>query len=198
VNIDPNPLHGRGKPAPRAARVATDALVFSTGLVGPGVRYVVLWSDDFPVDDPNGGGSGMGQIATVMAITPDGGGPYITIATDTSKEPNGRNHPTGAGVLGDPDRALIVMRMPHFGPEVPDQLQFIAPPSAVRAEVLRDGTVLATAALDNGVGNVQLRGPIEGTVRVYDASGATVAERPFADRTGLAPSGVYEPTVKGW
>jgi hypothetical protein len=190
-----NPLHGRGKPAPGAAQAAAEALAYSSGLSAPDVQFVVLWSDDFLVDDPNGGGSGMGQIATVMAVTKDGGGPYLTLALDASPQPNGRTHPTGAGVLGDPEKALIVMRMPHFTMQPPDTLQIIAPPTAVRADLLRDGTVLASTPLSNGVGHLDQPAPLQATVRAYDASGAVVAERAFIDST---TSSGFEPEVKGW
>jgi hypothetical protein len=192
------PLFGRGKPAPRAAQVAADALAFSTGLVGPEIRYVVLWSDDFEVDDPNGGGSGLGQIATVMALTPDGGGPYTTIATDTNKEPNSRYHPSGNGILGDPEQGLIVMRMPTFGPPPPPEVQIVAPPAAVRVEVFDKDVLLRTAPLVNGVGRIPAPSDLDLTVRVFDAAGTKIAERPFADRGGLAPAGLYEPEIKGW
>jgi hypothetical protein len=198
AEVDVTPLHGRGRPAPRAAQAAADALAFSSGLTGPDIRYVVLWSDDFEVDDPQGGGSGTGQIATVMALTEDGGGPYITLATDTNKQPNSRNHPTGSGVLGDPDGALIAMRLPTFSGTIPDWLQIIAPPAAVRAEVLRDATVLGSLSLDKGIGRISLAAPLDATVRTYDAGGTVVAERPFKDITGLAPTGGYEPDIKGW
>ncbi|GAA2585292.1 hypothetical protein GCM10010399_14230 [Dactylosporangium fulvum] len=195
--VDPNPLHGRGRPAPRAVQTAADALAYSTGLVGPEVHYVVLWSDNFPVEDPNGGGSGTGQIATVMAVTPDGGGPYITIATDTNQPPTARDHPTGTGVFGDPERALVVMRLPHWTQEMPDTIQIVAPPAAVRVDLLRAGAVVASTPLVNGVGRLDLAGPVELTVRAYDAQGAVVAERPFADVTVL-PAGGYEPAIRGW
>jgi hypothetical protein len=52
--------------------------------------------------------------------------------------------------------------------------------------------------LANGVGSVRLPGPVEVTVRAYDAAGAVVAERPFKDVTGNAPPGLYEPEIKGW
>ncbi|MEU0553248.1 hypothetical protein [Dactylosporangium sp. NPDC006015] len=190
--IDPSPLYGRGKPAPRAAQVAADALAYSTGLVGPGIQYVVLWSNDFAVPD------GVGQIATVMAVTEQGGGPYITIATDTSPEPNGRNHPTGAGVAGDPEHTVIAMRMPHFDDTAPDTLQIVAPPQAVRVDLLKGEEVLATVPLSNGLGRVELPGPLQLTVRALDAQGKVVAQRAFADLTGNQPSGGYEPEVHGW
>ncbi|GAA1573626.1 hypothetical protein GCM10009827_114410 [Dactylosporangium maewongense] len=190
--IDPSPLYGRGKPAPRAAQVAADALAYSTGLVGPGIQYVVLWSDDFAVPD------GVGQIATVMAVTEQGGGPYITIATDTSPEPNGRNHPTGAGVAGNPEHTVIAMRMPHFDDTAPDTLQIVAPPQAVRVDLLKGEEVLATVPLSNGLGRVELPGPLQLTVRALDAQGKVIAQRAFADLTGNQPSGGYEPEVHGW
>ncbi|MGI5179476.1 hypothetical protein ACQEVZ_24415 [Dactylosporangium sp. CA-152071] len=190
--IDPSPLYGRGKPAPRAAQVAADALAYSTGLVGPGIQYVVLWSDDFAVPD------GVGQIATVMAVTEQGGGPYITIATDTSPEPNGRNHPTGAGVSGNPEHTVIAMRMPHFDATAPDTLQIVAPPQAVRVDLLKGEEVLATVPLSNGLGRVELPGPLQLTVRALDAQGKVIAQRAFADLTGNQPSGGYEPEVHGW
>jgi hypothetical protein len=187
TTVDPNPLYGRGKPAPRAADAAADALAYSTGLVGPDVRYVVLWSDDFQI------GSQTGQIATVMAITPDGGGPYLTLAIDAQKEPTSRLHPTGQGILGAPEQGLIVMRPPHWDAHQPDQLIVIAPTTAVRAEVARE-----TVTLTNGVGRVTLPQPLDTTVKVVDAAGATVAERPFDDISGSAPSNAYEGVVRAW
>ncbi|MEV4134023.1 hypothetical protein AB0J72_17865 [Dactylosporangium sp. NPDC049742] len=190
--IDPSPLYGRGKPAPRAAQVAADALAYSTGLVGPDVQYVVLWSDEFVVPD------GVGQIATVMAVTEQGGGPYITIATDTSPEPNSRNHPTGAGIAGNPEHTVIAMRMPHFDDTAPDTLQIVAPPQAVRVDLVKGEEVLATVPLSNGIGRIELPGPLQLTVRALDAQGKVVAQRAFADLTGNQPSGGYEPEIHGW
>ncbi|MET7396516.1 hypothetical protein ABZS66_23850 [Dactylosporangium sp. NPDC005572] len=195
--VDPAPLYGRGTPAPTAAGSAADALAYQFGLTGPDVHYVVLWSDAFEVDDPNGTGTGMGQIATVMAVTADGGGPYITIATDASPQPNARNHPTGEGVAGDPAKALIAMRLPHFTAEASDALQIIGPPAASRAEIRQGDTVVTTTPLDDGVGRVELPGPADVTVRVYDEHGAVLAERAFAD-VGATPAGSVEPELKGW
>ncbi|MGI5246728.1 hypothetical protein [Dactylosporangium sp. CA-139066] len=197
--VDPAPLFGRGKPAPRAADIAANALAYQFGLTGPDVHYVVLWSDDFVVNDPNGQGSGTGQIATVMAVTADGGGPYNTFAVDTSPQPNGRNHPTGGGVAGDPAKALIAMRMPTFSKDEPDTLQIIAPPAAVRVEVRTGDTVLATAPLTNGVGKLELAGPLKVKIRVYDTKDTVVAERDFADlEPGAQPGDSFEPEIKGW
>ncbi|GAA3232450.1 hypothetical protein ACFO1B_20940 [Dactylosporangium siamense] len=198
--VDVNPLHGRGKPAPRAAEYAADALAYNTGLTGPDIRYVVLWSDDFWVEDPNKVGTGMGQIATVMALTPDGGGPYLTLTTDASPEPNSRTHPNAAGVIGDPEKALLVMRLPHFTQDPLDTLQIVAPPAAVRAEFVRqgDGAVLATTPLTNGVGRIELPAPVEGTVRAFDAKGAVVAERAYTDAFTYGDFSNVEPQVRGW
>jgi hypothetical protein len=52
--------------------------------------------------------------------------------------------------------------------------------------------------LDNGVGRLQLAGPLDVLLRVYDAQGAAVAERPFKDVTGNVPSNRYVPPVRGW
>ncbi|WP_238007453.1 hypothetical protein KZZ52_19055 [Dactylosporangium sp. AC04546] len=197
--VDPAPLYGRGRPAPRAAESAADALAYRLGLTGPDVHYVVLWSDAFEVEEPNGIGTGMGQIATVMAVTADGGGPYITIATDASPQPNTRNHPTGAGVAGDPAKALIAMRLPHFTAEASDALQIVGPPAAKRAEIRQGDTVVMTTPLDNGVGRVELPGPADVTVRAYDEHGVVIAERAFADVVaGAAPADPFEPELKGW
>ncbi|MET7420407.1 hypothetical protein [Dactylosporangium sp. NPDC005555] len=199
AQIDPTPLYGRGKPAPRAAQAAADALAYSTGLVGPGIQYVVLWSDDFVVNDPNGGGSGLGQIATVMAVTESGGGPYITVATDTNPEPNARTHPTGAGISGRLEQSVIAMRMPHFDETVPATLQIIAPPTAVRVDLLKGQEVVDTVPLTNGVGKLDLPGEVQLRVRALDAQGNTVAERLFKDWDGVPTSGGgYEPEIRGW
>jgi hypothetical protein len=193
--IDPAPLFGRGKPAPRAAEAAANALAYQFGLTGSDVHYVVLWSDDFQVDDPNGTGTGLGQIATVMAVTADGGGPYLTLATDASPQPNGRNHPTGSGIAGDPGAALIAMRMPTFSKDEPDTLQIVAPPAAARFEVRKADAVLAQGTLSNGVGQLDLAGPLDVTVRVYDSKNTVVAERTFNDDVTSDP---FEREVKGW
>ena len=198
VKVDPQPLYGRGIPLPDTARLVADALAHSSGLTDADARYVVLWSDGYTVDDPDGGGSGTGGIATVMAITPDGGGPYLTYAFDTNKPPTGRNHPTGAGVLGDPARGLIAMRLPHWTAQPTDALQVIAPPAAVRVEVLRNGVTVATAPLDRGVGRLDLAAPAEVTVRALDASGATVAETAFTDDVDQRRSATGEPEIHNW
>jgi hypothetical protein len=199
--LDPNPLYGRGKPAPIAASTAADALAYQFGLTGADVRFVVLWSDDYQVEDPNGDGTGLGQIATVQAITPDGGGPYTTIVTDaTTPQPSARNHPSAEGLAGDPATSLILLRMPHFTAQPPDTLRIIAPPAAVRVELRRaDGTVAGNAVLSNGIGRMEQPGPLDVTARAFDAEGRVVAERPFADlKPGAVAVDSFEPEIKGW
>jgi hypothetical protein len=198
ASVDVNPLHGRGKPAPAAAQSAADALAYSTGLGGPEIRYVVLWSDDYWVDDFNQTGTGMGQIATVMALTPDGGGPFLTVVLDASPQPNARTHPLAAGAIGDPEKALLVMRMPHFTPDPPDTLQIVAPVTAIRVDLIKDGAVLASTPLANGVGQFSLAAPLDVTVRAFDAQGTVVAERAFTDAFTVGDSSTVEPQVKGW
>jgi hypothetical protein len=198
VSVDPEPLFNRGVEVPATAREVAQALATSSGLTNEDAQYVVLWSDEYTVDDPNGGGSGVGGIATVMARTPAGGGPYLTFAFDTNNPPTGRNHPTGAGVLGDPSTALIAMRLPHWTANPPNDLQVIAPPAAVRVEVVRDGALVATAPLANGVGRFPLAMPAEVTVRALDASGALVAETRFSDNIDQRRSATGEPDIQGW
>jgi hypothetical protein len=198
ASVDPAPLFNRGVAVPDTARQVAQALATSSGLGNADAQYVVLWSDEYTVDDPGGGGSGVGGIATVIALTPDGGGPYLTYAFDANKPPTGRNHPTGAGVLGNPAAALIVMRLPHWTPSPTDDLQVIAPPAAVRVEVVRDGAVVASAPLTNGVGRFALAAPVEVTVRALDAAGNPVAETRFSDNIAQRRSATGEPDIQGW
>lgn len=194
--VDPTPLFGRGKPEPRAAQEAARALVYATGLSGPDVHFVVLWSDDFSTGDPSY--PDPSQIATVMAVTADGGGLYFTLAVDSKNPPEGRDHPTGQGVMGAPEKGLIVMRPPYFTGSEPDYVQIIAPPSAVRAEALRSGKVVAKTDLTNGLGKLKLPPASSLLFRVYDASGTVLAERPYEDVTGVPNNPYFEPTIKGW
>jgi hypothetical protein len=160
---------------------------------------VVLWSDRLEVDDPDGGGSGTGTIATVMAKTTDGGGPYITIGWDTNDPPNARNHPTGEGVLGDPAKSLIAMRLPHWTAQVPEDLQVIAPPGATRIQVVRDGTPVAEVTPDRGAARIHLPGPVDVTVRAFDNNGQQLAETRFSDDISNRMGGnAAEPEIRGW
>ena len=199
ATIDPSPLFERGTAVPDAAQRTADALAFSSGLSGDGVEYVVLWSDRLEVDDPDGGGSGTGAIATVMALTADGGGPYVTIGWDTNDPPTARNHPTGEGILGDPAKALIAMRLPHWTAQTPDDLQVIAPPGATRIQVVGDGTPVAEATPDRGAARIPLPGPVDVTVRAFDASGTQLAETRFSDDISTRLGGnAAEPEIRGW
>jgi hypothetical protein len=91
------------------------------------------------------------------------------------------------------------MRMPHFTKEEPATLQIVAPPAAARYEIRNGDAVVAGGALSNGVGRLELPGPLKVTVRVYDDKNGVVAERAFADLDSYAPAGdAFEPEVKGW
>jgi hypothetical protein len=142
------------------------------------------------------------MVATVMAVTADGGGPYVTLAFDpAAPDASMRYHPTGNGVLGDPAHGLIAMRLPYYdGPAPSDALQIIGPPTGVRADVLRGGAVVGSTALQDGAGRLTLAKVPDGTkvtVRVSDSAGTVLAERPFTEEernVGL----VFEPDVHAW
>src|SRR5256886_16137148 len=154
VTVDPAPLYGRGKAIPVAAQDAAATLSRVTGLTSKDAHFQVLWSDEVPM--PGLTRSTAAAIVTVQAMTADGGGPYVTYAYDsTGPDALVREHPTGDGVLGAPDRALIVMRLPYFEVQK-DTVQLVAPPGAVHAELVRDGKVAATADLTKGVGQLDL------------------------------------------
>lgn len=158
-----------------------------------GARLLVLWSAQIPM-----AGVGTVTIATVALRTPDGGGPYATLCFD----PNGmgRNHPTGSGVIGDPEKSLIAMRLPSYTAGGPtDTLQIIAPTAAVRVEVLRGGQLVTGGPLQLGVGAVQLpqTGAASVTVRAYSATDAVLAEHGFTDDESSG-SAVFEKDIQGW
>jgi len=77
-------------------------------------------------------------------------------------------------------------------------VQIVAPPSAVRAEALRSGTVVAKTDLANGLGKLKLAPASSRLFRVYDASGTVIAELPYEDVTGVPDNAYFEPTIKGW
>jgi hypothetical protein len=195
VTVDSAPR--AGKPVPAASDEVAQSLAYGTGLTSPDIRYKVLWSDDFTVHDPNGRGSGTGKIVTVMAATPDGGGPYLTMASDAGNPATFHRHPTGAGILGDPEHSLITMRLPAWD-KLTDDLQILAPTTAVRAEVIGGGGVIGTATLDRGVGRLTLASPAAVTVRAYDSAGKVVAERQFSDKIDDRGDGMYEPEIRSW
>jgi hypothetical protein len=192
TNVDPTPLHG--KVADTAAQHAADALAYSTGLTGPDVHYIVIWSDDYDVDPA--GGQNPGQIAVVLAMTKDGGGPYLTLAVDGSKEPLARTSGNGGGIAGDPGKLLVVFRMPSFGALSPT-VQIIAPSTAVRADLIQDGSVRSTIPLTDGLGTTKLAEHQDAVFKVYDTSGKLVAQQTFHDPTGPVNDS-YEPRVQGW
>jgi hypothetical protein len=192
ATVDSAPRDG-AKPEPVAAQQVADVLAGTMGQVNPPVRYLVLWSDEVPqsgmYDD-----SSTALVATVLALTADGGGPYATMAFDPA-DPTAsmRQHPTGQGVLGDPDHSLIAMRLPGYPG---DPLQVIAPPTAVRVEAVRDGKLVASGPLDRGAGRLAVPHPSTVEVRVYDAAGRLVAGRGYTDND--QGNAGYEPDFKGW
>jgi hypothetical protein len=196
ATVNPQPVSG-GRAEPAAAGQVADVIARTTGLTAAQATYKVLWSDEIPmVGLPN---SKTAIIATVMAVTHDGGGPYATFAFDpTDPYASARNRPTGSGVLGDPAKSLIAMRLPYYaGTALPDTLQIVAPPSAARVEVLRPGHVVVSTALDHGAGHVSLPVPSTAQVRAYDVAGRLVAQRSFADNESNI-SNLYEPTYRAW
>jgi hypothetical protein len=200
ATVDPAPLYGRGKPEPLAARAAATLLAQATGLRPPQATFEVLWSDDVPM--PGLQGSKPAMVATVMAVTADGGGPYVTLALDpAAPDASMRSHPTGNGVLGDHAHGLIAMRLPFYSGTAPSEaLEIIGPQAAVRAEVVRGTAVVASTALQSGVGQLtlfKLETGTEVTVRVFDGAGRVLTQRPFAEQeenVGI----VFEPSQHAW
>lgn len=196
ATVDPTPVTG-GRPEPVAANQVADVVARTTGLTDARARYRVLWSDEIPMAGlPD---SGTAIIATVVAVTPDGGGPYATFAFDPANpKASARNVPTGSGVLGDPSRSLIAMRLPYYTGSGPgDRLQIVAPPTAVRFDLTRDGRVLSGGTLDRGAGYGSLPLPGSATVRAYDGSGRVVAQRDFVDNENNITN-LYESTYQSW
>jgi hypothetical protein len=198
VSIDPDPLYGRGKALPAAAQRAASLLADISGLRGKQVHYVVLWSDEVPMTGLSKGKKAI--VATVAAVTADGGGPYATFAYDPD-EPDAsmRYHPTGSGVLANSESDLILMRLPAYQDRT-DELQVIGPPTGVRAQVLRGGTEVTRTSLVRGAGRLHLAQLAPGagvTVRVFDAAGAVLAERPFTENEQNGAV-AFEHEFRGW
>jgi hypothetical protein len=63
-------------------------------------------------------------------------------------------------------------------------------------EVVHNGSTLASTPLDRGVGQVNLPLPLTATVTAYDASGAVVAQRDFADNESGSTD--LEQEYHGW
>jgi hypothetical protein len=194
ATVDADPVDG-GKPVPAASGQVADTLARTTGLSTKDAHYEVLWSDEIPMAGlPN---SATAIIATVVALTPEGGGPFATYAFDpTQPDASTRNHPTGSGIMGDPAHWVIAMRLPWYsGTSTTDALQIVAPPTAVRADLLRDGAVVATVPLNRGAGQAHLALPASVTVVAYDSTGAEVARHAFVDNENNIVD-LYEPPVE--
>lgn len=196
--IDTTPVHGRGTPEPVPAQRAAEYIAQTTGLTTTEAHYQVLWSGEVPLAGPEVGMTAL--VATVFAQTADGGGPCFTAMLDSGKSTVSYIYLSrDPGVLGDPERSVTAVRLPvptSTSGEPP--LLLIAPATAVRAEVLRNGSVLVDTALVQGTGRVTLAvqdGAV--TLRAYDASGAVVAEHSFDDYL-YRPGDGYEPDYLGW
>ncbi|MFD0596355.1 hypothetical protein ACFQZ4_32305 [Catellatospora coxensis] len=72
------------------------------------------------------------------------------------------------------------MRLPSYAAEDNQRLQIIAPPAAVRAELVRDGQV-EEVPLTKGAGWWTEAGKVTATVRAYDAAGNLLATAEFTD-----------------
>lgn len=180
VELDPQPVGGRGTPLPEAAQIVAGGLANATGLSTPQVTFRVLWSEE--VDMP-GTTSGRAHVVTVQAVLADGSGPFTTGAVDTGDR-SYRDHPTGYGMAGDPAHTLIAMRLPHYGAAVGDRLQLIAPPTAVRAEVTSK-TGVQEVTLVNGVGHLAVPPGAMPTIRAYDAADVLLATMNYVDLNGF-------------
>lgn len=180
VTVDPQPLGGRGRPMPAAAQQVAAKLAAMTGRTGPDVTYRVLWSDEV---DMLGTTTGRAQVATVQMVTEHGGGPYTTGAVDPG-DLSFRDHPRGFGAAGDLAHTLLAVRLPWYEAES-DRLQIIAPPTAVRAEVVR-GTASTSVDLVDGAGGLTVPLDSQLTIRAYDAAGVLLVTTDYTDRrTGL-------------
>ncbi|GAA1634588.1 hypothetical protein [Catellatospora bangladeshensis] len=176
--IDPAPYGGRGTPVPERAAQLAGYLAQQTNQTDRDPVIRVLWSDQL---DMPGAPGGRAHVVTVQLVTADGGGPYRTMEFGAAGM--GREHPSGSGYAGDPEHTVLVMRLAGFAPEPDDRLQLIAPPGAVRAELVRAG-VTTEQALVKGVGTAHVPLDSEVLVRVYDAAGALLGTAAYTDRVG--------------
>jgi len=183
-----------GRTSPLAALAETQTEQYLASWTSPaGSRLLVLWSAQIPM-----AGVGTVVIATVAVRTPDGGGPFTTWCFDPAG--NYRYHPTGEGIVGDPETSLIAMRLPYYTADGPtDTLQIIAPTGAVRVEVLRDGQLVTGGPLQLGVGSVELpqTGTGSVTVRAYSEAGVMLAQHSFVDDES-SQQFPYEKDIVGW
>jgi hypothetical protein len=194
--MDATPVAGRGEPEPAAAQAAADAISGSTGLTPASATFQVLWSHEFPAHEPTQ--PTRVQVAVVAAITADGGGVYYTAGVNPDEPGVHRVGPSGSGVTGALEHSVIAVRVPvgDATGELP-RLEIIAPPGAVRADVVVNGRVIASTGLTRGVGEVKLAVPTGATIPVYGQDGTVVAEGHFTDQTGssLVP---FEPEITAW
>ncbi|WP_117209749.1 hypothetical protein [Allorhizocola rhizosphaerae] len=167
VRVDEESLRGHGESVRRAAEEAALLIARRTGLTSSDAKYMLRW----------GGQVAAAPIATVIALTPDGGGPFATVALDPANPSAPITHPTGDGAVGDPARSVIVHRLPGAS----DHLLIIAPQSAVQAKIVQGGTVLTRVDLHQGVGWGRLSEKLTVVVRALDPAGAIVAEAGFYD-----------------
>jgi hypothetical protein len=177
VVIDPQPVAGRGTPAPAAASQLAGSLAAMTGLTPPGATFRVLWSEEL---DMPGTPAGRAYVVTVQAVVTggDSGGPYLTGAYSVGDNLY-REHPSGYGLAGDVATALIVMRLPSYT-ATSERLQIVGPPSGVRAEVTWDGSP-TTIDLVNGAGHLTVPPGEEPVVRVFDSAGNLLATKRYAE-----------------
>ncbi|GAA2404701.1 hypothetical protein Cme02nite_63460 [Catellatospora methionotrophica] len=175
TDVDPVPYGGRGTPFPDAAREVASSLANLTQLADTDVTMRVLWSEQVPAP---GAADGLVQAVTVQVVSADGGGPYTTGFVDGAGD--WRDQQTASGFAADPAHALIVLRLPSYVAEDNERLQIIAPPSAVRADLVQDGRA-TQIALTKGVGWRLVPPKATVTVRAYDAAGTLLATTEFTD-----------------
>ncbi len=201
-----NPTPRVGRPQPEMTRNAAVMLAGQADLDGATTVYQVLWTSTIP-----GAGSGNSDVLfmAIFGRTPDGGGVYgvylHSLSTDHADLPGGPGHQfvigfgqDALGVLGDPARSLIAVRLPVSQPNWPsDRLYVIAPPAAVRAEIVSVGGSVASGPLQDGVGYFSVPVGLQVTIRAYDAAGQQVATREFAD-SEAGDEDRLQPTFRGW
>ncbi len=211
--VDPTPRVG--VPQPELTRRAAESLAAAGDLDVATTVFQVLWSSTLPSlaehekDMP---------VVAVFGRTPDGGGLYGIVADAPWQfalaAPGGHGFvdvvtaPAGFGVLGDPARSMIATRLfprslfeavrPQSGNIgwLTDGIQIVAPPNAVRAEIV-GGSSTISAALQDGVGMLTVPADVDATVRAYDPAGQLVASSHFADVRYTARDS-FEPTIYGW
>ncbi len=199
ITLDPASVTGVSEQVQRAARRTAAMLAYMTGVDPAKVAFRLLWSGEAEVLHLS---TPQGIAVTVYAQTADSGGPYATAVFDPQSLASAYDkftwvtHPTGEGVLRSPATSLIVMRFPYTAPytsDVPpsgplpresDTLQLIAPPHAVRAELVENGSVVQQVTLTDGFGRTSIRPKVSLVVKTFDAQGNLVAQQDFNDIHG--------------